>query len=230
MRRKFVIGGVIVLLVGVLLFIYAFFFPPRESIVNTTVTIPAGHYQWFAVGVPFGMSTYSEYTASDDVEFIILDSHNYGLFEAEKDWDKIEETIYYFFGRSEAHMFHAPKDDTYYFILNNFGDNDVSASVKILGGVSWARLVYFGGIGISAIGFISLIIGVVLKPKIVEVPSRLLDAMKLYGRMKISELAARFKTTEADVELAVIKLKSKGKPIRFDRETREVIYTSSKEE
>ncbi len=54
--------------------------------------------------------------------------------------------------------------------------------------------------------------------------------MKLHGRMKISELASRYKTTEADVELAVVKLKSKGEPIQFDRETREVIYAPSKEE
>jgi hypothetical protein len=36
--------------------------------------------------------------------------------------------------------------------------------------------------------------------------------------------------TEADIELAVIDFKSSGEPIQFDRETREVIYTTPKEE
>lgn len=228
MRKKIVIGGAIVLFVGALLFISAFFFPPRQSVVDTTVNIPAGYYQWFAVSVPFGASVYSEHTASDEVEFTILDSHNYGLLDAEKDWDKVEETICYFYGKLQAYTFHAPKDDTYYFVLNNFGDNEVNALVKLQGEVSWARFVCFGGVGLSVIGFVSLIVGLILRAKIVEVPLKLLDAMKLHRRKKVSELATQFKTTEADIELAVIKLKSRGEPIHFDRETREVIYTSSK--
>ena len=101
--------------------------------------------------------------------------------------------------------------------------------MKISREVSWARYIYFGGVGLSAIGFLSLIAGLILRPRIAEVPSRLLDAMKLYGRMEISELATRFKTTEADIELAVINLNSNGEPIQFDRETREVTYTTPKE-
>ena len=220
MRKKIVVGGVIVLVVGALLFIYGFFSPPREALVDDTDIIPSGYYLWYSFEVPLGMSVHSEYTTSHEVEFCVLDSHNYELFEAELDFNE----IYYFIGKSQAHTFHAPKDDTFYVILNNYGDNDVSASVKVSAEVSWARFIYFGGIGLSAIGFIGLIAGLILKPKMVEAPSRLLDVMKLHGRMKISELAARFKTTEADIELAVVKLKSSGEPIQFDAEKREVIY------
>ncbi len=226
MRKKIVVSGLIVLVVGALLFIYGFFFPPRESLVDDTDTIPSGYYRYYWFEVPFGMSVHSEYTTSGEVEFCVLDSHNFELFEAEEDFDD----IYLFYGKSLSHTFHAPKEDTYYVVLSNSGYDDVSASVEISAEVSWARLIYFGGIGLSAIGFIGLIAGLILKPKMVEAPSRLLDVMKLHERMKISELATRFKTTEADVELAVINLKSSGKPIEFDRETREVIYTPVKEE
>ena len=220
MRKKIVVGGVIVLVVGALLFIYGFFSPPRETKVDTTDTIPAGYYHAYWGEVPIGMSVHTEYTTSGEVEFLVLDSHNFELFEAGEDFDE----IYHFTGKSQAHTFHAPKDDTYYVALTNLGYNDVSVSLKISAEVSWARFIYFGGIGLGAIGFIGLIVGLILKPKMVEAPSRLLDAMKLHGRMKISELATRLKTTEADIELAVVKLKSKGEPLQFDRETREVIY------
>ncbi len=220
LRRKIVVGGAILLVLGALLFVYGFFSPPREALVDDTDTIPSGYYLGYSFEVPFGMSVHSEYTTSHEVEFCVLDSHNFELFEAESDFDE----IYYFLGKSQSHTFHAPKDDIFYVILSNYGDNDVSASVRVSAEVSWARLIYFGGIGLGAIGFIGLIAGLILKPKMVETPSKMLDTMKLHGRMKISELASRYKTTEADVELAVLKLKSKGEPIQFDRETREVIF------
>lgn len=226
LRRKIVVGGAILLVVGALLFVYGFFSPPRETKVDTTDTIPAGYYYGFSFEIPFGMSVHSEYTTSGEVEFCVLDSHNFELFEDGEDCSE----IYSFTGTSQSHTFHAPKKDTYYVVLTNLGYNDVSSSLKISAEVSWARYIYFGGIGLGAIGFIGLIAGLILKPKMVETPSKLLDTMKLHGRMKISELATRYKTTEADIELAVVKLKSKGEPIQFDRETREVIYAPSKEE
>ncbi|MFX0117441.1 MAG: hypothetical protein ACFFB3_23035 [Candidatus Hodarchaeota archaeon] len=220
LRKTIAVGSLVVLVVGALLFIYGFFSPPREALVDDTDTIPSGYYFGYSFEVPFGMSVHSEYTASHEVEFCVLDSHNFELREAESDFND----IYSFIGKSQSHTFHAPKDDIFYVILTNYGDNDVSTSLRVSAEVSWARFIYFGGIGLGAIGFIGLIAGLVLKPKMVEVPSRLLDTVKLHGRMKISELATRYKTTEADVELAVIKLKSQGEPIQFDRETREVIY------
>jgi len=57
-----------------------------------------------------------------------------------------------------------------------------------------------------------------------KMPTDLLGIVKLHERIKISELATRFKTTELEIELSVIKLQERGEPIGFDRETREVIY------
>jgi len=57
-----------------------------------------------------------------------------------------------------------------------------------------------------------------------------LGVAKLYGRLEIADLAAKLGKTEADVELAVIELQSKGEPIRFEAETREVIYIASETE
>lgn len=57
-------------------------------------------------------------------------------------------------------------------------------------------------------------------------PSRILNTLKFYGRMKIGDLATRFSTTEDDTELAILKLEKKGDgcEIRYDEEKREVIY------
>ncbi len=38
------------------------------------------------------------------------------------------------------------------------------------------------------------------------------------------EIAAQTGKTEADVELSIIDLQSKGKPVRFDETTREVFF------
>ncbi|MCW4052687.1 MAG: hypothetical protein NWE78_05730, partial [Candidatus Bathyarchaeota archaeon] len=183
-------------------------------------------YSGFWLEVPTGMSIHSEYTASDEVEFCVLDSHNFELYNAGEPCNE----IYYSIGSSQIHTFHAPKDDTYYLLLYNFGVNHMSASLVISRGVSWARFIYFGGIGLSAIGFIGMIVGFLIRPKMVEAPTRLLDVMKLHRRMKINELATRLKTTEADIELAVLRLQSNGERIQFDREKREVILETEGEE
>ncbi|MCX6672100.1 MAG: hypothetical protein NTX92_09300 [Euryarchaeota archaeon] len=67
------------------------------------------------------------------------------------------------------------------------------------------------------------ILGLISKEKIDE---HVLLAAKQFGRIKISELAKKIAKTEADVELAVKNLQSKGELIKFDAETREVISES----
>jgi len=57
-----------------------------------------------------------------------------------------------------------------------------------------------------------------------EMPTDLLGVIKLHERIKVSEIASRFKTTELEIELSVIKLQERGEPIGFDKETREVFY------
>lgn len=68
------------------------------------------------------------------------------------------------------------------------------------------------------------ILGLVSKEKIAL---RVLDVIRLYGRLKIDDLASKIGKTEADVELAIMELQAKGEPIKFEAETREVIYMDS---
>jgi hypothetical protein len=164
MRKKIVVSGVISLVIGALLFTYGFFAPPWETVIDTTEPIQSGYYNRFWFELRFGMSIHSEYTTSDDVEFLVLDSRNFELFEAGEDFDE----IYYFLGKSQTYTFNAPKDDTFNILLLNLGDNDVSCSLKISREASWARSIAFGGIIMSAIGLIELIAGLILKPKMLE--------------------------------------------------------------
>ena len=57
-----------------------------------------------------------------------------------------------------------------------------------------------------------------------KTPERVLEVAKRYGRVSIREVATETGKTEADVELAIINLQSKGKPVRFEASTREVIH------
>jgi hypothetical protein len=54
--------------------------------------------------------------------------------------------------------------------------------------------------------------------------SNLLGVVRDRRRVRISDLAAELKCSEADVELAIINLRSKGAAITFEAETREVVY------
>ena len=70
-------------------------------------------------------------------------------------------------------------------------------------------------------GIIGGILALVSREKM---PERVLEIARLYGRIGLKDLAAATGKTEADVELSVINLQSKGHPVRFDAERREVIY------
>lgn len=74
---------------------------------------------------------------------------------------------------------------------------------------------------ISMWGVIGGALGLISKEK---TPERVLEVARRYGRVGIREVATETGKTEADVELAIIDLQSKGKPVRFDATTREVIY------
>lgn len=65
------------------------------------------------------------------------------------------------------------------------------------------------------------ILGAISKEKLEE---QVLNAMKITNRIKINDLSTKMGRSEADVELTVIKLQTGGKPIRFDAESREVIF------
>ena len=86
----------------------------------------------------------------------------------------------------------------------------VFSILLVVDGWLWAILGITGGI-----------LALVSKEK---VPERVLEVVRLHGRIGIRDLATRTGKTEADVELSVIKLQSEGQPIKFDAETREIIY------
>ena len=75
---------------------------------------------------------------------------------------------------------------------------------------------------ISMLGVIGGALSLISKEK---TPERVLEVVRRYGRVSILEVATETGKTEADVELAIIDLQSKGKPVRFDAATREVIYS-----
>lgn len=70
-------------------------------------------------------------------------------------------------------------------------------------------------------GIIGGVLSLISKEK---TPQRVLEVARRYGRVSIREVAAETGKTEADVELAIVNLQSKGHSIRFDAATREVIF------
>ena len=166
MRKKIVVGGTIVLVVGTLLLVYGSLFPPRETLLNDMDTIQSGIYRYYWVTVPSGESVNFEYSTSDEVEFLVLDSDNFELLEAYENFDP----IFISSGRLKFYALHAPKDDRYYVVLLNSGYSTVTSSVKISREVSGPRFVWLAGVGLSVIGCTGVIVGLTLKPKITEFP------------------------------------------------------------
>lgn len=88
--------------------------------------------------------------------------------------------------------------------------------------LAFSILTFFAWVNsIIGLGIIGGILGLISNERVEE---RVLGMAKLFWRMKISDVAAKLAITEADVELAVINLQSKGELVKFDVETREVIY------
>lgn len=82
-------------------------------------------------------------------------------------------------------------------------------------------LVTSAGIWYVAIwGIAGGILGIIAREK---VPERVLELVRQRKQVNIKELAAETGKTELDVEQAIVKLQSKGQPIRLDMKSREVI-------
>jgi len=79
-------------------------------------------------------------------------------------------------------------------------------------------------VGASAIAGIGIFIKRREKTRQQRIASEMLEVLKLYGSIKSDDLAKRLTTKEADIELAVIRLKKEGVPVSFNRQTREAIY------
>ncbi len=74
---------------------------------------------------------------------------------------------------------------------------------------------------VAMFGIIGGILSLISREK---VPERVLEVAQQHGQVSIKEVATETGKTELDVEQAIVKLRSKGHPIRFDLKTREVIY------
>lgn len=174
MRKSNVIGGIIFLAIGASLFIYATYAsPPLRTVFDKEDEILlANSYWFFENSVNSGVKVYSEYSTSDEVEFFVLDSENFELFL--KKYEEGERYtaffgIYHSFGNSDSFTFRAPRGDTYYTILLNEGEKEVSVLFKqleemyyVMDGASAISLIFL------PIGFILLITGLIQKPKTVE--------------------------------------------------------------
>lgn len=74
---------------------------------------------------------------------------------------------------------------------------------------------------VAMFGIIGGILSIISREKI---PERVLEAAKQHRQVSIKEVATETGKTELDMEQAIVKLRSKGQPIRFDLKTRKVIY------
>ena len=164
MRKTIVIIGVIIIVIGVVLFAYGFFFPPRDVVVDTEVTLKPEYYQAYWIQTEVGQSVLYSFSSSDSVEFVVFDSENFALWDA----GSVCQEIHYFEGIKKSYSFHAPKTDKYYFVVTNWGEDDVTVSMILWGEKSYSRYIYIAGVGLSAVGIIITIAGIILKPKVVE--------------------------------------------------------------
>lgn len=84
----------------------------------------------------------------------------------------------------------------------------------------WAVAITWGSVGLLFPAYYFL--------HVKALSSRILNTLKFYGRMKINNLATRYSTTEASIQSAITKLKSKRKPVQYDQEKKELIYSPLK--
>ena len=159
------------------------------------------------------------FSSSQPLDFYLLDRGN---FDSYINNQTNVVTITASLGELQAiNSFTPTQADTYVFMLLNSGSQDATVDVSIRR--SFTELEYIG-LGIAAAGAILMTLGLVLKPRAVEIPSKVLEMIKMHGRIRISELALRFSTSETDIELALLKIRRTNEPIFFDGSTREVSY------
>jgi len=133
--------------------------------------MPSKTYRTFSNHVYSGVQVYSEYSASDDLEFFVLDSENFEVFS--KRYGEGEYSfliaLYHSFGKSDSYTFRATNDDTYYAVLVNAADYEVIASFEqneeayyIVGAIGFFSLFFL------LIGILIIIVGLTQKSKSVE--------------------------------------------------------------
>jgi len=219
MKKNILIIGLVFVVVGIVLLAFAglpqTFSYEQES---GSDKVEAGYHYYYMFDVPTGRRLEFSFSSNSAVDFLVMDSENYEKAVAGKSF----VTIYEQLDTNQASFaFETPKADKFYFVIDNTGPG--SASWTYTHAVSYGRFspVSWAGTGLIPVGAVIAFLGVILKPKI---PPRLLDLVKTRGRIKIDQLAQELGTTEARVETGVYELMRAGHPIRFEAETREVVY------
>ncbi len=161
-----------------------------------------------------------QFSSSQPVDFYIFDKENFDRYLNNQTNTLITSSLSEL---ENTHSFTPTEADTYVFMLLNIAGQDATVNVTIRR--SFTGLEYIGA-SILIFGGIVTAVGVLLRPKAVEIPTLVLEMLKMHGRIKVSELAAIFSTSQADIEMALLKLRIQGEPIVFEPVTGEVSYGS----
>ena len=221
------IASIPFLALGLVLLPLALVAPPMvAAISNERQTIPpspaAGYAYYVYWSVPLDTAQRAEFqfSSSQPVDFVILDKENFDLYLRNQTFVMTTWSHSEF---ESTHSFTPTKADTYYFMLQNI--SGLGATVTVTISRAFTGLAYIGAAGLI-IGGILITLGFALKPKAVDNPAQVLGMIKMHGRIMIGELASRFSTTQTDIELTLIKLRSMGEPISYLAATGEVWYGS----
>ena len=177
------------------------------------------YYAHYSVQLSAYQRAEFQFSSSQPLNFYLLDRGNFDSYISNQ--TNVATITYSLAELQNIHSFTPTRADTYVFMLLNSGSQDATVDVSIRR--SFTELEYIG-LGIAAAGAILMTLGLVLKPRAVEIPSKVLEMIKMHGRIRISELALRFSTSETDVELALLRIRRTNEPIFFDGSTREVSY------
>lgn len=182
----------------------------------------AGYYYsvYWAVELDSNQKAEFQFSASQPIAFVILDKENFDRYFANQTFTLIAASANEW---ENTHSFTPTRTGTYYFMLQNTAGQEASVTVTIRR--AFSGLAYIGAVGL-VLGGVLTTLGFVLKPKAVEIPAQVLAIVKLHGHIMISELASRFSTSQTDIELALIKLRSMSEPISYVAATGEVWYGS----
>jgi hypothetical protein len=169
LRKGGFVFGMVLIIIGVSLFFYLDNTIIWDEMWNKTQNIPNKKFWTLSVPVMYAEAVHSEYTASNEVTFYILDESNYqkvDLFLTEGEFQPYD-SIYYSKGESDSYTFRAPQEDTYHVVFMGSEENDVDVSVKI--DTEWVSIT--GGLLILSIisfilGLIVVILSFITKPKI----------------------------------------------------------------
>ncbi len=225
MKRKVLLASLPFLVLGSILLAITFVSPPVVTLVsNEQRNIPRSnvpdryYYAYWSLALSAAQKAEIQFSASQPMSFFILDKENYDRYTRNETFTAFTTSLNEL---ENTHSFTPTRADTYYFFIQNTSSQDATVMVTIRR--SFNELAYIGA-GIIIFGGILTTLSFVLKPTVVEAPTKVLEIVKMRGRVWISDLASMFSTSQTDIELALMKLRNRGEPILFDVTTGEVSY------